>query len=86
MKKILIASIVAVGLGLFGSSAFADGYTVNGRAATPAEMQLLAGYGARPGSWVVDGYGISPAVHKAAANADAKAEKCYYVLDVLLCD
>ncbi len=87
MKKTLITSIVALGLGLFGSSAFAGGYTVNGHAATPAEMQLLASYGAQPGNWVVDGYGISPAVEKTAARTDiSKAGQCYYVLDVLLCD
>ncbi len=86
MKKTLITSIIVLGLGLLGSPAFADGYTVNGHAATLAEMQLLASYGAQPGNWVVDGYGISPAVQKAAARTDAKAAKCYYVLDVLLCD
>ncbi len=86
MKKTLITSIVALGLALSGGSAFAGGYTVNGHAATPAEMQLLASYGAQPGNWVVDGYGISPAVYKAAAHTDATNGKCYYVLDVLLCD
>ncbi len=86
MKKTLITSIIALGLGLFCSPAFAGGYTVNGHAATPAEMQLLSSYGAQPGNWVVDGYGISPAVQKAAAHIDTKDGKCYYVLDVLLCD
>jgi hypothetical protein len=45
-------------------------------------------YGAGPGSWVVDGYGISPAVQKAAAAQidTSSAKKCYYVLDVQLCD
>ncbi len=87
MKKTLITSIVALGLGLFSSPAFAGGYTVNGHAATPAEMQLLASYGAQPVNWVVDGYGISPAVQKSATQTDiSNAKKCYYVLDVLLCD
>ena len=86
MKKTLITSIVALGLGLLGSPAFAGGYTVNGHVASPGEMQLLASYGAQPGNWVVDGYGISPAVQKAAAHTDAGHGKCYYVLDVLLCD
>jgi hypothetical protein len=86
-KKTLITSIVALGLGLLTTPTFAGGYTVNGHAATPAEMQLLASYGAQPGNWVVDGYGISPAVEKAAARADiSNAKRCYYVLDVLLCD
>ncbi len=87
MKKTLITSIIVLGLGLLGSPAFADGYTVNGHAATLAEMQLLASYGAQPGNWVVDGYGISPAVEKAATRTNiSNAKKCYYVLDVLLCD
>lgn len=86
MKKILITSIVALGVGLLGSPAFAGGYTVNGHTATPAEMQLLASYGAKPGNWVVDGYGISPAVQKAVAQTAADAGTCYYVLDVKLCD
>jgi hypothetical protein len=89
MQKTLISSIVALGLGLLGSPAFAAGYTVNGHAASPAETQLLASYGAQPGNWVVDGYGISPAVRKAVAQTDTgnvNGKKCYYVLDVLLCD
>jgi hypothetical protein len=87
MKKTLITGIVALGLGVLGSPAFASGYTVNGHVASSAEMQLLASYGAGPGNWVVDGYGISPAVQKAAASTDAgSGQKCYYVLDVLLCD
>jgi hypothetical protein len=86
MKKTLI-TIVALGLGLFAASAFASDYIVNGHAASPAEIQLLISYGAGPGSWVVDGYGISPAVEKAAARTDiSNSKKCYYVLDVLLCD
>jgi hypothetical protein len=87
MKRTLITSILALGLGLLASSAFAGGYTVNGHAATPGEMQLLASYGAGPGNWVVDGYGISPAVEKAVTHSDiSNAKQCYYVLDVLLCD
>jgi hypothetical protein len=86
MKKTLITSIVTLGLGLLSTAAFAGGYTVNGHAATPAEMQLLTSYGAPPGNWVVDGYGISSAVQKAAAQTSATGKKCYYVLDVPLCD
>jgi hypothetical protein len=39
---------------------------------------------------VVNGYGIAPAAERAAFTAPAATEprgqKCYYVLDVLLCD
>lgn len=87
MTKTLITAIVAMGLGLFVTPGFASSYTVNGHPASPAEVQLLASYGAGPGNWVVDGYGISPAVQKAAAQTDtSNANKCYYVLDVQLCD
>ncbi len=43
---------------------------------------------ARLGNWVVDGNGISlVTVQKAAAQTDiSNARKCYYVLDLLLCD
>ena len=40
----------------------------------------------QPGSWNVDGHGISPAIQKAEATADAAAQTCRYVLDVKLCD
>jgi hypothetical protein len=87
MKKTLIATVAALGFGLLGSPAFAGGYVVNGHAASPAEMQLLASYGVPPGQWVVDGYGISPAVQKANAPAtDINQQNCRYVLDVLLCN
>ena len=87
MKKTLISGIVALGLGLFAVPSFAGSYMVNGHPASPAEIQLLASYGAGPGSWVVDGFGISPAVRKAAAHSDTSdGKKCFYVLDVLLCD
>ena len=86
MKKTLIAAIAALGFGLLATPSFAGGYIVNGHAASPAEVQLLASYGAKPGNWVVDGDGISPAVQKAAAHVKTGGNKCYYVLDVLLCD
>ena len=86
MKKTLIIA-AAITLGLLGSQTFASSYVVNGHPASPAEMQLLASYGVQPGNWVVDGYGISPAVQKAIAQAtDGNRQNCRYVLDVLLCD
>ena len=66
--------------------AFAGGYVVNGHTASRAETQFLASYGVQPGSWKVDGYGISPAVQKATAPVDTNAQSCRYVLDVKLCD
>ena len=87
MKKTLIATAAALGLGLLSSPSFAGNYVVNGHAASPAEMQLLASYGVQPGNWVVDGYGISPAVQKASAPATGiNQQNCRYVLDVLLCN
>ena len=87
MKKTLIATVLALGLGLLGSPAFAGGYVVNGHAASPAEVQLLASYGAQPGQWVIDGYGIAPAAQKAnVQTAGSNTQSCRYVLDVLLCD
>jgi hypothetical protein len=46
--------------------------------------------GVQPGAWVVNGYGIAPAAERASltapASTEASGQKCYYVLDVLLCD
>jgi hypothetical protein len=87
MKKVLITTAVAAGLGILATPTFASDYVVNGHVASTAEAQLLVSYGAQPGQWVVDGYGISPAVDRAdARSTDSNARKCWYVLDVLLCD
>ena len=61
MKKMLTIAAVAAGLGITSPLAHAQNYVVNGHAASPAEAQLLASYGAQPGQWVIDGWGISPA-------------------------
>ncbi len=88
MKQALIISVAVMGLGLSGPEAYANGYVVNGHAASPAEVQLLASYGAQPGRWVVDGYGISPAADgpDAPVTTGGKGRSCRYVLDVRLCD
>jgi hypothetical protein len=68
---------------------FASGYVVNGHAASPAEAQVLVASGVQQGAWVVNGYGIAPverAAFTAPATKEASGQKCYYVLDVLLCD
>jgi hypothetical protein len=91
MKKTLIIISLILGFGLFSAPAFAGGYVVNGHAASPAEAQALAANGVRQGNWVVNGYGIAPADHASFETpmpvpATESGKKCYYVLDVLLCD
>jgi len=88
MTRILISTALALGLGLLGTPSFAGSYVVNGRAASPAEAQHLVANGVQPGAWVVNGYGIAPAAERAAFTApiEPSGKKCYYVLDVLLCD
>jgi len=62
---------------------------VNGRNASKAEVQLLVSHGAQPGKWLVDGYGISaddsgPKMQQSTTSNSGR--KCWYVLDVLLCE
>ena len=59
MKKMLAIAAVVAGLSAVSPVAHAQGYVVNGHAASPAEVQLLASYGVSPGRWVVNGWGIS---------------------------
>jgi hypothetical protein len=90
MKQTLITTALALGLGFLSSPSFASSYIVNGRAASPAEAQHLVTSGVHPGAWVVNGYGIAPAAERASFTTPAANEpsgqKCYYVLDVLLCN
>ena len=89
MTKTLITTALALGLGLLSTPSFAASYVVNGRAASPAEAQHLVANGVQPGAWVVNGYGIAPAERTsftAPASTEPSGQKCYYVLDVLLCD
>jgi hypothetical protein len=89
MTKTLITTILALGLGFLSTPSFASGYTVNGHAASPAEAQHLVASGVQQGAWVVNGFGIAPAEHASLTSAPAtepSGNKCYYVLDVLLCD
>ena len=88
MKKTLITGAVAVVMGLLSAPSFATGYIVDGHAASPSEVRLLASYGAQPGNWTVTGWGISPAIEKANVQAaeSPNGKNCRYVLDVLLCD
>ena len=89
MTKTLITTALALGLGLLSTPGFAGSYIVNGRTASPAEAQHLVASGVQPGAWVVNGYGIAPAAERAVtapSSTEASGKKCYYVLDVLLCD
>ena len=86
MKNILIMSAV-ITLGLsFAVPADAQNYVVNGHAASKAEAQLLTSYRAQPGHWSVDGFGIAKVADEHPVAAELSRPKCYYVLDVLLCD
>ena len=88
MKKILIITVLALGLGLVSAPSNAGSYVVNGHAATPAEAELLVATGVQPGTWVVNGYGVSPAAEKAnlPSSTESLGKHCWYVLDVQLCD
>ena len=87
MTKTLITVAIALGLGLVSAPSFAKGYVVNGHAASSAEVQLLLSNGVHPGAWVVNGYGIAPADRTSTPPAtESTGKKCWYVLDVKLCD
>jgi hypothetical protein len=89
MKTLITTTVLALGLGLLSTPSFASGYVVNGHAASPAEAQVLVASGVQQGAWVVNGYGIAPAERAsftAPAATEPNGKKCYYVLDVLLCD
>jgi len=89
MRSLIAAAATAVGVSMASLPANAQGYVVNGRNASQAEVQLLVSHGAQPGKWLVDGYGISVAdsgAKKQQPTAGNGTRKCWYVLDVLLCD
>ena len=91
MKTLIITTtILALGLGFLSTPSFASGYIVNGHTASPAEAQHLVASGVQQGAWVVNGYGIAPAERASftapASSTESSGKKCYYVLDVLLCD
>jgi hypothetical protein len=87
MKQTLIIKALALGLGFLSTPSLASNYIVNGHAASPAEAQHLVASGVQQGAWVVNGYGIAPAEHASFTTTEpSSGKKCYYVLDVLLCD
>ncbi len=87
MRKTLVTTAVTLGVGILGAAALAGEQVVNGHAASPQEAQPLVSHGVQRGQWVVDGNDISPAARRAdGRTTKSDAAKCWYVLDVLLCD
>jgi hypothetical protein len=89
MKKLLAIAAVTVGLSAAATTvANAQDYLVNGHTASKAEAQLLVSYGVQKGNRVVDGFGIASADsgHIKEATAANGGQKCWYVLDVQLCE
>ena len=80
MRKILIATVVAFVIGFHGVACFADDHAVNGHAAAPAELQAIPANGMQAAA------PADPAVVTTPKVAQTAGRKCYYVLDVLLCD
>jgi hypothetical protein len=66
------------------ASGYAQDYVVNGHNASKVEAQFLASYSAPAGHWQADGYGISRVADEHPAPPAGR--KCWYVLDVQLCD
>jgi hypothetical protein len=88
-SKFLALAIATTALNVFAPAVgHAQNYLVNGHAASKAEAQLLVSYGVQKGNWVVDGFGIASADsgHSAPATAANGGQKCWYVLDVQLCE
>ncbi len=78
---------VAASLTLANHSAFAQGYFVDGRPASVAEVHYLTSRGIPAGNWRIDGWGIGPAAGGPARQAQAisaDSEMCHYVLGVPL--
>jgi hypothetical protein len=90
MKSTFLAlAIAAAALNLFAPAVgHAQAYIVNGHSASKAEAQFLASYSAPAGHWQVDGYGFSRVAdeHPAPPVIKTAGRKCWYVLDVQLCD
>ena len=82
MRKTLIATGVALVIGVPGVPCFADDLAVNGYAASPAKLQTIPANGVQA---------ASPADHasvtaRTVVQTATAGRNCYYVLDVLLCD
>ncbi len=81
MRKTLIASVVTLGLGILSTPSFgADGYAMNERPASASQAPLLVPNNV-PLAWPSGRASLS-----SPARTEPGTKRCYYVLDVLLCD
>jgi len=80
VRKTLIATCLAFVIGCPSVPCFADGHVVNGYAASPAELQTPAANAVRAALPPDHASITAPTI------AQTAGQKCYYVLDVLLCD
>ncbi len=88
-KFLALAIATAAALNVFAPAVgYAQDYVVNGHSASKAEAQFLASASAPAGQWQFDGYGISRVAdeHPAPPVAKTTGAKCWYVLDVQLCE
>ena len=85
MRKLLTLAVVLTAVGAT-TAAQAQNYVVNGRAASANEAFQLAAHGIPAGHWSVNGFGITATATRAVAKQPAGGPKCWYVLDVKLCD
>ena len=51
-----------------------------------AEVEQLVAHGFQPGAWVVDGFTAADTGSSVQRAVESNAKKCWYVLDVQLCD
>jgi hypothetical protein len=88
MRNALAMAALAATVGLSCVPAHAQSYVVNGHTATLAEVGLLASYGAQPGHWVVNGFGISAVADERVAPKTAERGEggCWYDLDMPPCE
>jgi hypothetical protein len=87
MRKALAIAALALSVGMAGTPAQAQTYVVNGRAASAAEVKHLVSHGIPAGQWAVTGFAITAAGNGRDAPRPARlGRKCWYVLDVQLCD
>ncbi len=82
-RKIGLVAAIAARLLVPSHTATAQDYIVNDHPASLAEAQYLVAQGAAPGEWSSNGFGI---VRTGNGPTRVAAQKCWYVLDVLLCD
>ena len=88
MNKIMFTTTLVAAICFQSLPSFANGYIVNGEAASDTQLQFLVSHGFQPGAWVMDGYGIGPANTNTGVQqaVDSEEKKCRYVLEVLLCN